>query len=246
MIDTQTIKSLSQRYQTTTDNVIQEYFQHLFLSHLYQQKDANGLLFKGGTALRIIWQSPRFSEDLDFTGIKITTSKIESILEKTLLAIEKVGISLSIGEAKKTSGGYLAIFHFEVAGYARAIQLEISLRSSTKLKGTTSLIASDFIIPYTLIHLDEKTLVQEKIHALLDRKKPRDYYDLYFILRKRLAFGEVFAKDKTLKPRILQSIQKQELNLKSELRRFLPVNQHGILKDFKAILKAEIERNLPN
>lgn len=38
----------------------------------YQEKEAEAILFKGGTALRLIYQSPRFSEDLDFSGFKIS------------------------------------------------------------------------------------------------------------------------------------------------------------------------------
>ncbi len=33
---------------------------------------SESLLFKGGTVLKLIWRSPRFSEDLDFTGSKIS------------------------------------------------------------------------------------------------------------------------------------------------------------------------------
>ena len=72
MIELKTLKQFSNRNQTTLDNVVREYFQHLFLSFLYQEKKSECLLFKGGTALRLIWQSPRFSEDLDFTGSNIS------------------------------------------------------------------------------------------------------------------------------------------------------------------------------
>ena len=245
MIDAKQIRELADRYQTTTDNVVREYFQHLFLSHLYGQKDAGRLLFKGGTALRIIWQSPRFSEDLDFTGTDTNIRAIESILEKTLVAVEGEGIRVKIDEAEKTSGGYFSILQFEGEGNRGEVQLEVSLRAAGKAKGDTALIPSAFLPPFTLIHLEEKILVNEKLGALLSRAKPRDFYDLYFILRSRLAFNEVFQKDKTLKGKLLEAMNKTKLDAKSELKRFLPASQHGLLKNFKAILSAEIERNLP-
>ena len=224
---------------------MREYFQHLFLSHLYRQKDADRLLFKGGTALRIVWQSARFSEDLDFSGTNATIRMIESILEKTLVGVEEEGIHVRINEAKKTSGGYFSILQFEGEGNRGEIQLEISLRMAGKTMGETALISSEFLPPFTVIHLAEKALVAEKVGALLTRAKPRDFYDLYFILRSRLAFKEVFQKDKTLKGRILEVTGKTKLDTKSELKRFLPVSQQGLLKNFKSILNAEIERNLP-
>lgn len=245
MIDAKQVRELADRYQTTADNVVREYFQHLFLSYLYRQKDADRLLFKGGTALRIVWRSPRFSENLDFSGAGADIRAIESLLEKTLVGVEAEGVRVKIDEAKKTSGRYFSILQFEGEGNRGEIQLEVSLRTAGKAKGKTVLVSSEFLPPFTLIHLEDKILVREKVDALLTRAKPRDFYDLYFILRSRLAFNEVFQKDKTLKARLLEAMGKTKLDAKSELKRFLPVSQHGLLRNFKSTLNAEIERNLP-
>ena len=195
--------------------------------------------------MRIVWQSPRFSEDLDFTGTNASIQAIESVLEKTLAGIEEEGMNVEIDEAKKTSGGYFSILHFEGGGNRGEIQLEVSLRVAGRAAGDTALIPSEFIPAFTLIHLEEKILVQEKVMALLTRAKPRDFYDLYFILRSRLAFTEIFQKDKTLKIKLMDAMQKTKLDAQSELKRFLPASQHGLLKNFKTVLTAEIERNLP-
>ena len=76
MIEAKILKQFSDRFQTTMDNTVREYLQHLFLSFLYQEKKSEALLFKGGTALRLVWRSPRFSEDLDFTGSKVSIVQI--------------------------------------------------------------------------------------------------------------------------------------------------------------------------
>lgn len=244
MIELKTLQQFSNRRQTTLDNVVREYLQHLFLSFLYQQKKTESLLFKGGTALRLIWQSPRFSEDLDFTGSNISVLQIESLMETVLAKVEKEGIQTDIEESKKTSGGYLAIFHFRTDEYASGIQVEVSLRTEPKNAGTTCLIHSGLIPPYTLVHLDEKKLVEEKIQACLSRRKARDFYDLYFILRGRMAFKETFSKNKTFKLKLLTAIEHEKLDIKSELKRFLPVDQHMLLKNFKSTLLGEIQRSL--
>ena len=49
----------------------------IFLSYLYQEPGSEKLLFKGGTALRIVFKSPRFSEDLDFSGFNFKHAEIE-------------------------------------------------------------------------------------------------------------------------------------------------------------------------
>ncbi|MCX6356732.1 MAG: nucleotidyl transferase AbiEii/AbiGii toxin family protein [Candidatus Aureabacteria bacterium] len=244
MIEKGQVQNLSQAWQTTADNVIREYFQQLFLSRLYQEKGSDGLLFKGGTALRIIWQSPRFSEDMDFTGVNITIKVIEALIEGALAKIEMEGISTEIVESKSTSGGYLAIFLFKTSEYKSRIQVEVSLRSDKKGLGTATLIQSDLVMPYTLIHLQENLLVAEKIQACLTRGKARDFYDLYFILRGRMAFKETFIQNTQLKAKILKVVKSGKLDFKRELKAFLPVNQYMIIKGFPEALVAEIERNL--
>ena len=58
-------------------NIVREYFQNVFLAKLYTLSEAEKMLFKGGTALRILYGSPRFSEDLDFSlsGRSIAAAK---------------------------------------------------------------------------------------------------------------------------------------------------------------------------
>ena len=244
MIEKTQVQKLAGNWQTTIDNVAREYFQQLFLSRLYQENGSDGLLFKGGTALRIIWHSPRFSEDLDFTGVNITVKGIETLIEGALAKIEMEGIQTGIIESKSTSGGYLAIFQFETNEYKSRIQIEVSLRPGKKGSGEAALIQSDLVVPYTLIHLKEEVLIAEKIQACLTRGKSRDFYDLYFILRSRMAFKEAFIQDKQLKAKILKVVKSGKLDFKLELKAFLPVSQHIIIKDFPKILVAEIERNL--
>ena len=39
MIEIRTLREIAGRYQTNLDNVIKEYFQHLFLAGLYREKN---------------------------------------------------------------------------------------------------------------------------------------------------------------------------------------------------------------
>ena len=238
MINLKLLQQLSNRYQTTLDNVTREYFQHLFLSLLYQEKKSEALFFKGGTALRLVWHSPRFSEDLDFTGFKLTFPQLESMMENVLLKIEGQKIKTQIEESKQTSGGYLAIFHFETAAYASDIQIEVSLRNTPEITGTVSIIHSDMVPPYTLIHLNEQELVGGKIQACLSRAKPRDFFDIYFLLRSNL-FPTHLKKKLSL---ILKQLESKEIDFVKELKQFLPVNQYLIIKNFNQTLKRELIR----
>ena len=61
------IETLAKDYSIDTFSIIREYLQLLFLNYLYRQKESDKICFKGGTAIHFMFNSPRFSEDLDFS-----------------------------------------------------------------------------------------------------------------------------------------------------------------------------------
>lgn len=242
MLSLNAIEQLATRYQTDTRTVVREYIQHLFLSYLYQQTVSGDIYFKGGTALRIVYGSARFSEDLDFsatTGIIGTVSLLESAVLEALSAMSKEGIATEIVEAKQTTGGYLAIIDCSVSEMTIPLKLEISLRKGKKV-GTVAMIAGDYVPNYTLVQMEESLLVGEKIAALLDRKKPRDFYDFYFLLRKNM----LPAKKGEILHQVLSTLRDADINFDAELKEFLPKSHHLIIRDFRATLEREIERLL--
>ena len=57
----------SREHQIDLTQVIREYWEIIILKGLYDSPFGRKLIFKGGTALRLAYGSPRFSEDLDFS-----------------------------------------------------------------------------------------------------------------------------------------------------------------------------------
>ena len=238
MITADAIKKMAVALQTTELNIAREYAQHLFLSGFYQQRGTHQVMFKGGTALRIVYTSPRFSEDLDFSGFGVSVKDIEDWVAVASEGIEQSGIALSIEESKKTSGGYLGILDLEFSGYQARVLFEISLRRRNGLKGRGVLVASDFVPAYTITLLPEETLVEEKLAALLDRGKPRDFFDCYFMLRKNM----ITPKQRHVLFKVKQVLAGTRINFKSELGDFLPRAYQPIIGDFKKTLMAELQR----
>ena len=95
MVDEKFLRYLAAKSTTDFTNVAREYLQHLFLSVFYSLKDSRHFLFKGGTALRIALGSPRFSQDLDFSGVR-NSVKYESLLETTLLELSKQQLDVDL------------------------------------------------------------------------------------------------------------------------------------------------------
>lgn len=240
MLSLENLKEFTKKFQTIEKNIVREYIQHLFLSSLYKFPKAEKLLFKGGTALRFIYRSPRFSEDLDFTGENIYQHRlIDELFLNTLSEIEKQGIKIDLKEAKPTTGGYLGIIHYELYGFIEDMKFEISLRKSKKLTKEVATIVNDYVPHYTILHLSSEKIVKGKITALLDRKNPRDYYDLYFFLRHPELHK--FMK-KTLLKEVLENLEKEKINFKEDLSVLLPISHQMILKDFQSNLIREIKR----
>jgi len=237
MVSEKTLQQITLKYQTDEKTVLREYFQNLFLSYFYQHEDSDKIYFKGGTALRLIYHSPRFSEDLDFSAALTDVAPIERAVLDTLNAIVKEGVKTDLKEATPTSGGYLAELHFTAYGRTIAIRLEVSLRAGKKV-GTFATVVNDFMPDYTILQLEEPQLIGEKVTALLTRKKPRDFYDFYFLLRHDMI------KDKNTETfeAVMKALHDTKINFDSELKAFLPKSHHMIVKDFKSTLEREIKR----
>lgn len=237
MISTKNLQSLSTKFQTTEQNINREYIQHLFLSLFYQQPNAFNILFKGGTALRVAFNSPRFSEDLNFSTQTFNTKLIENTIVSTLNAIELMGIKTNIIESKETSGGYFADIEFRLNDTNIPILLQFSKRKKNDTNEIVT-ISNDFIPPYTISLLSREQLFEEKIQALLTRSKPRDFYDIYFIIRTNL----ITQKQKNQLSKVAIKLKSTKINFDFELKQFLPRSHWAIIKDFKHSLNTELEK----
>lgn len=236
MLNTKNLEKFTEQMQTSMGNVVREYCQHVFLSFLYQQVGSERLLFKGGTALRIVFHSPRFSEDLDFTGLNITQDEVEDIFTNTLAAIEYTSMHVELLEGKPTTGGYLGIMKFNAYEKTIDIYFEVSLRLGKAVAGVRALVENEYISAYTLVHLLKEEIVKGKIQALINRHKPRDFFDYFFLLSGNYPL----VKDKDTLADVLTLLKNTKINFRNELREFLPRSHAMYLKDFKKMLVQKI------
>lgn len=250
MIENEALEQIALMEQTSVfPNIVREYAQHLFLTELYRLSGSEQLLFKGGTALRMIYGCPRFSEDLDFSLFGVAPSEaqlfVENLFVSVLAEMERAGVQIEIGEkSAPTSGGYFSIATLHVSDYAPiGIGINVSARNGRDIRGEVDSIANNFVPTYTLYHLPKEELVEEKVFgALRERKKPRDYYDLYFIMRR----GMFSADQKRRLAMFAQEIieEAKRVDFQGELGTFLPANQQAIIRDFAQTLEREVHNQL--
>ncbi len=252
MISIEALEKLGRQYQMGIfPNIVREYFQHTLLGELYKLSEARQMLFKGGTALRIVYGSPRFSEDLDFSLFDVAQNKIKPFVEdlfvRILAEMEHTGIKVELGDKiGATSGGYFGVATFKMFEYPPiGVEINVSSRGIQSTEGEVDSIANNFLPTYTIIHLPQSELVEEKIFgALRERKKPRDFYDLYFMMRKGMLSVDQKGRLAGIKEEIISN--SKSIDFRGELGAFLPADQQAIIRDFPAMLERELNRQFSN
>lgn len=239
MVDAKQLDRLRVAYQTDKVTVYREYVQNLFLSYFYQKRGSEKNLFKGGTALRLVYKSSRFSEDLDFSATAIDRREIEDILTEVLVDFADAGFKSRLIEAKPTAGGYLT--NFETRVYEIKVKTAIQISSRTKVGKScdTLSILNDYIPAYTAKVLPLSELAGEKVQAALTRGKPRDFYDIYFLLRANL-YPKAKIRDL---PEIAKKVRGKEIDFKKEMFLFLPLSMGPLIKSFPEPLLNEIAKH---
>lgn len=242
MITQNQIKDLASYYQIDEFTVFREYLQLLFLNYFYRHKKSTKIYFKGGTAIHLLFNSARFSEDLDFSTrynkqqIKKIVKEVEKELETEL---SEVKIS-TLYQGKKSIRLRLK-YQSSYFKYPFVIRLDFTEEEKPK-KGISSPLVTRFPIFFPVIpHFSAEEILAEKIRALLTRGKGRDVFDLWFLLEKGVkidnylvakklkAVNKQFSREKLLKK--IKDFPLKRLEL--DLSQFLPQQQRKIVKSLK-------------
>lgn len=176
-------------------NYLREYLQHLVLKIIDEQGFFRNLAFVGGTALRILYDLNRFSEDLDFSLVFANNYNYTKMMRSIENELQKNNFNVSIkSKDKKTVAASFIGFSnllFEL-GLTKLkeqkilIKLEIDQNPPTGYQTQLSLVNKDFLV--AINHYNLPSLFASKLHAILCRKyiKGRDFYDLLWYLSKKI------------------------------------------------------------
>ena len=236
MINRDQLNELVRKYHTNETTVAREYLQHLFLSVFYQFLDSNGVMFKGGTALHLIFGASRFSEDLDFT-VSLTEGNFLKLLGIVFKEVGAFG-DISFKERKTFAGKrFLLTAKLSVIKFPVFINLDFSFREKSVLFEKTT-IQTEYPILYKsyVYHYSKEEIFAEKIRAILTREKGRDIYDLWYLLNIGVKVDQILIKDK-VKYYNLEDVQKRDI-----LTRINNFSEKKFIEDLRPFV-AEQERN---
>jgi predicted nucleotidyltransferase component of viral defense system len=164
--------------------VVREYWELIVLKGLYESPFGRYLIFKGGTALRLTYGSPRFSEDLDFSLTKdVLKGKYSSLIKKIIAPFPE----LSMTDLEEKYYTYLAEIKVtqNYLPFPFRIKIEISKRETRDYQWELKLLSS----PATVIQVMAQVATLEQIYkdklaCLEGRAKPKDLFDLWYVSQK--------------------------------------------------------------
>lgn len=173
-------------------NRIREYLQKYLLYILYKKKIYKNLVFCGGTALRFLYKTRRFSEDLDFSlSYRPENYNFESILKiiKEEFRLSGYDLEIKYSARKNVHNAFLKfsglLFEYGLTSHKDeklSIKIEIDINPPSGGGVEVTLYQSVFML--YILHYDLPSLFAGKLHALLCREytKGRDWYDLLWYL----------------------------------------------------------------
>jgi len=213
------LNNLIEKIKISKDQILQEEVEMIFLNELAKSSIGSKIIFYGGTALRLAYNSPRFSEDIDLLRIK----KIKfSEFEKFIKQIIKENQNWKLKDLKNKKQTIFALILIKDEKLKHNFSLKIEIHKPVKkikmenelkiIKSITSILNPLLLVP-TL-----KELKKLKEQALIKRKKARDIFDLWYISQ---SLRENF---------ILPKKEFSKKEFKNELQVFLPKKYYPIIE----------------
>lgn len=252
MISIEELNELKEKRKTNLYYAEKEYLQYIFLNAISKYPD--NFVFKGGTCLRICYGLERASEDLDFST-NLNIKEIKEIVKKCLKNFELLNINYKIYAEKEFKGNLRIEIRFEgplFSGKSESTNtLKIDFNKQKVENKVAKVIQRTFsdIPPFTLVALDEKEILAEKIRALANRKQSRDMYDIWILINKgieidkKLIIKKLKEEKSALSNIILPSKEEYERDLKNLVIVLPPYEQSK--KELEKLIK-QLEKPINN
>ncbi|NCB21133.1 MAG: nucleotidyl transferase AbiEii/AbiGii toxin family protein [Clostridia bacterium] len=158
-----------------------DYFLAVISKIIFASDISNKLIFKGGTALHNTYLPQlRFSEDLDFSssGQEIELNEIKNIFSDfDFLEIKRDYSSDNTIKIEKLQ-------YVGPLGQANSLKIDIDYLQNVILAPIEMNYQNIYGVKTKVRVMDIREITAEKIRAMSDRARYRDYYDFVMILKK--------------------------------------------------------------
>lgn len=247
------LQQLKTRLQIDEYSLWREYLQILFLKYWGVRRHESPMAFKGGTAIRLLLQGFRFSEDLDFSthqdGAGLAREIRETVSNMTVELPD-----LKLDRLRFTPQSWLGRLVLPLPQSLHPITVSLNCSLRERLSGVAqTLLDTPFpVVPYPLItHLPWGELFAEKVRALAMRCRGRDVFDVWFLLTKGIPLDKMLVTRKLEEAgqifeesHLLSSILKiRPALLRNDLEKFLPESHRRLIPDLPKMLVERWPKN---
>ncbi len=187
-------------------NRLREALHHIILQELDRQGFFKEACFVGGTALRVLFQLDRFSEDLDFSAAPQSTRfQFADHMAALGHALDAFDLSGKVEGLKKVKTVQSCFVTFSDLPYLAAasprknqklaIKIDVDTRPPPGARDVVSVVTG--LRVYKLRHYDLPSLFAGKMHALLFRQylKGRDWFDFLWYVGKKVPVYRIFLQN---------------------------------------------------
>lgn len=250
-------------------NRLREALQLVCLKALQDGGYFTRIAFVGGTALRILYDMKRFSEDLDFSVTEKNGYDFSKLIADTGRSLALSGLEAEpktrVGKTVQVSmlrfpGLLNRLGLSALEGQKLSIKVEVYSDPPPGWQAEDTVVNKIFLI--NIRHFSIPSLFATKLHACFFRKyvKGRDYYDLLWYLGKNVRpnYGllnsairqtqgiDMKLSESTIKDFLLEKLDKVDFGLvKSDVERFLEDKGEVRLLE-KGVIAKSIERVFGN
>ena len=186
------VPTLSDRPMATLSEA-RDAFQLRLLTFLYRGSTGSSLVLKGGAAMRVLTESARFTQDLDFDhdphrSLASLQKTVRTAIDRAIQGSGLVGTAISESKQTDTVARW-KIFGRTSTGESLHLRVEVSRRRAPDLRRVLKIPVqiADRTLPRVYVSVyDEQALADNKLAALIDdrRTAPRDIYDLELLLAR--------------------------------------------------------------
>jgi predicted nucleotidyltransferase component of viral defense system len=177
-------------FRKNPEGVLVEYLQYELLDSVFKNPGAEALSFIGGTAIRILHQSIRFSENLDFDNFALAFEEFNALLDKACRDMEYKGFVLEYRMVER--GAFHCYIRFPEILYntgispdrGRKILIQVDTEVKEKNYTPQTTLLNRFGVFRRVVAAPPAVLLAQKMMAVLFRKteKGRDLFDVSFLM----------------------------------------------------------------
>lgn len=185
----QILSAYPENLRAFKESILKEYLQYKILNSIFNSEYAQKLVFLGGTALRIVYGSTRFSEDLDFDNLGLNKEGFKAL--STVIQRDLVLEGLEAEVNTVTANAYRIKIRIPKllfdSGLSTMTTHKILIQVDTVPQNFDYIpdqpILNKFDVFTQINAVPKDILLSQKIYAAVNRKRTmgRDFFDIVFL-----------------------------------------------------------------